>query len=102
MVTDTKISLLLLGLHPAVCYSTAPLSNTISAAWLFRGEGRVLRREEKRREEKRREEKEASSRLKFLKQDFSENCSLHNLPCRTFPVTIKSLFSQFLLKNSIP
>ncbi len=55
MVTDTKIPLLLSGLHPAVCFSIAPLSDPISAAWLFPGEGMILRIEEKRREEKRRE-----------------------------------------------
>ena len=57
MVTDTKIPLLLSGLHPAVCFSIAPLIDPISAAWLFPGEGMILRIEEKRREEKRREEK---------------------------------------------
>ncbi len=50
MVTDTKIPLLLSGLHPAVCFSIAPLSDPISAAWLFPGEGMILRIEEKRRE----------------------------------------------------
>jgi hypothetical protein len=35
MVTDMKQHLLIFRLHPAVCFSIAPLSNTISAAWLF-------------------------------------------------------------------
>ena len=57
MVTDMKQHLLIFRLHPTACFSTAPLSEPISAAWLFRGEGMILRIEEKRREEKRREEK---------------------------------------------
>ena len=70
MVNDTKISLLLSGLHPAVCFSIAPLSNTISAAWLF------PRIEEKGRDG-------SNQKLKFLKQGFSEICSLLNLRSRT-------------------
>ena len=57
MVTDMKKYLLIFRLHSAVCFSTAPVSEPISAAWLFPGDGMILRREEKRREEKRREEK---------------------------------------------
>jgi hypothetical protein len=80
MVTDMKKYLLIFRLHSAVCFSTAPVSEPISAAWLFPGDGMILRREEKRREEKRREEKrreekEATSGLKFLKLDFQGYCS---------------------------
>ena len=84
MDTAKKICLLIFRLPSAVCFSTARLSKIFQPAACFKLQplprqrvGMVLRREEKRREEKRREEKEATSSLKFLKPDFSENCTLH-------------------------